>query len=104
YLTSQPATRMAVVFMGHNDNCSGSITKTNTSCSSSDLDANNYCKTKPDAFERELRKGLDILMSIGDTRVGVISPIRVSQLCNFGTKTNCQIGSSCQFLWNNVSI
>jgi hypothetical protein len=104
YLAGEPATRMAVVFLGHNDNCSGSATKVNTSCSTLDLDPNNYCKTTPDAFERELRKGLDILMSIGDTRIGVLSPIRVSQLCNFGTKANCQIGSSCQFLWGNVNI
>lgn len=104
YLSGQPANRMAVVFMGHNDNCSGSITKTSTSCSSSDLDPNNYCKTKPDAFERELRKGLDVLMSIGDTRVGVISPIRVSQLCNFGSKSNCQLFGTCQFLWGVVNI
>jgi len=104
YLSTQPATRLAVVFLGHNDSCSGSVNKVNASCSSGDLDPNNYCRTKPDAFERELRKGLDILMSIGDTHIGVISPIRVSQLCNFGTKTNCQIGSSCQFLWGVVSI
>jgi hypothetical protein len=104
YLSAQPATRLAAVFLGHNDSCSGSVTKVNASCSGSDLDPNNYCKTTPDAFERELRKGLDILMSIGDTRIGVISPIRVSQLCNFGTKSNCQIGSSCQFLWGNINI
>lgn len=104
FLTSQPSTRLAVVFLGHNDNCSGTITKSNTSCSSTDLDPANYCKTRPDTFERELRKGLDILMSIGNTRVGVVSPVRVSQLCNFGSKSNCQISGTCQFLWGNVSI
>ena len=104
YLATQPVQRMAVVFLGHNDNCSGTITKSNTSCSSTDLDPANYCKTKPDTFERELRKGLDVLMSIGNTRVGVVSPVRVSQLCNFGSKSNCQIGGTCQFLWGNVSI
>ncbi len=104
FLSSQPATRLAVVFLGHNDSCSGTIAKINASCSSSDLDPGNYCKTNPDAFERELRKGLDILMSIGQTRIGVISPIRVSQLCNFGSKTNCQVFGTCQFLWGNVNI
>ena len=104
YLSAQPATRLAVVFLGHNDSCSGTLTKTNASCSSSDLDPANYCKTKLDSFERELRKGLDILMSIGQTRIGVISPIRVSQLCNFGSKTNCQLFGSCQFLWGSVNI
>lgn len=104
YLTGQPSTRLAVVFLGHNDNCSGLATKTNTSCTSTDLDPANYCTTKSDAFERELRKGLDVLMSIGNTRVGVVSPVRVSQLCNFGSKTNCQIAGTCQFLWGVVSI
>ncbi len=104
FLSAQPAARMAVVFLGHNDNCSGTITKVNASCSGPDLDPENYCKIKSDAFERELRKGLDVLMSIGDTRVGVVSPVRVSQLCNFGGKTNCQLGGTCQFLWGTVSI
>ncbi|MEO7539302.1 MAG: SGNH/GDSL hydrolase family protein [Pyrinomonadaceae bacterium] len=104
YLTSQPSTRLAVVFLGHNDNCSGTITKANTSCSSTDLDPANYCKTKPETFERELRRGLDVLMSIGNTRVGIVSPVRVSQLCNFGAKANCQLGGSCQALWGLVSI
>jgi len=104
YLAAQPADRLAVIFLGHNDNCSGTVTKTNASCSSTDLDPANYCKTRPEAFERELRKGLDLLMSIGNTRVGVVSPVRVSQLCNFGNKSSCQAPASCQFLWGNVSI
>lgn len=104
YLQSVPAERMAVVFLGHNDNCSGTIAKTNASCSSSDLDPANYCKTRPDAFEREFRKGLDILITIGNTRVGVMSPVRVSQLCNHGSKANCQLFGSCSLLWGVVNI
>ena len=104
YLNTQPATRLAAVFMGHNDSCSGVNTKVTASCSSTDLDPANYCKTKPDSFEREFRKGLDILMSVPDTRIGVASPVRVSQLCNFGSKTNCQLGGSCSFLWGLVNI
>jgi hypothetical protein len=104
YLTSQPVQRMAVVFLGHNDNCSGLITKSNASCSSTDLDPANYCKTKGDSFERELRKGLDVLISTSNTRIGVMAPVRVSQLCNFGGKSNCQLAGSCQFLWGSVNI
>ena len=104
YLSGQPVQRMAAVFLGHNDNCSGTIAKTNASCSSSDLDPANYCKTRPDSFERELRKGLDVLISIGNTRVGVVAPVRVSQLCNFGSKSNCQVGGTCQFLWGSANI
>lgn len=104
YLNAQPAKRMAAVFLGHNDNCSGTVTKTNPSCPSPDLDPNNYCRTKPEAFEREFRKGLEILMTVADTRIAVAAPVRVSQLCNFGTKASCQAPVSCQILWNNVSI
>lgn len=104
YLNTQPGQRMAAVFLGHNDNCSGTLTKTNASCSSTDLDPNNYCRTKNDSFEREFRKGLDVLMSIPNTRIAVAAPVRVSQLCNFGTKSSCQVPASCQFLWSNVSI
>ena len=104
YLATQSGQRLAVVFLGHNDNCSGTQTKVNASCSSSDLDPVNYCKTTPGAFERELRKGLDILISIDNTRVGVSAPVRVSQLCNFSAKANCQVSGTCQFLWGAVSI
>ncbi|HQU85418.1 MAG TPA: hypothetical protein PKY59_19915 [Pyrinomonadaceae bacterium] len=104
YLGAQNGQRLAAVFLGHNDNCGGNVTKTNASCSSNDKDPNNYCKTKPDSFEREFRKGLDILITTGNTRIGVVSPVRVSQLCNFGSKSNCQVGGTCQFLWGVVNI
>lgn len=104
YLLSQPSGRLAAVFLGHNDNCSGTIAKANASCSSPDLDPANYCKTRPDSFERELRRGLDILLTVPDTRVAVASPVRLSQLCNHGSKSNCQIGGSCQLLWGLVNI
>lgn len=104
YLNAQSGQRMAAVFLGHNDSCSGTITKVNTSCTSNDLDPNNYCRTKPESFEREFRKGLDILITTPNTRIGVMSPVRVSQLCNLGSKSNCQIGGTCQTLWGLVNI
>ncbi len=105
YLNAQFGQRMAAVFLGHNDNCSGTLTKTNASCSSSDLDPNNYCRTKNSAFEREFRKGLEVLMSIPNTRIAVAAPVRVSQLCNLQNKSNCQVsGTTCQFLWSNLNI
>jgi hypothetical protein len=103
YLNSQNAPRLAVVFLGHNDVCGGKINKINASCASADQDPNNYCRTKPDAFEREFRKGLEVLMSVPNTRIAVSSPVRASQLCNFGGKSNCQFGGTCQFLWQTVS-
>lgn len=104
YLNTQESPRLAAVFLGHNDSCAGTNTKTNTSCSSTDLDPNNYCRTKNESFEREFRKGLDILMSVSDTRIGVVSPVRVSQLCNFGSKANCQLFGNCSFLWGLANI
>lgn len=104
FLNAQTGQRLAAVFLGHNDGCSTTLTKTNASCPSSDQDTNNYCRTKNDAFEREFRKGLDILITTVNTRIGVMSPVRVSQLCNYGTKTNCQVGGNCQFLWSVANI
>lgn len=104
YLSAQPGNRMAAVFLGHNDNCGGTVTKINASCSNSDLDPNNYCRTKPASFEREFRKGLEVLMSVPNTRIGVAAPVRVSQLCNFQNKQNCQAPVSCQLLWSAVNI
>ncbi len=104
YLNAQSGQKLAAVFLGHNDSCAGNLTKTNASCTSVDLDPNNYCKTKPASFEREFRKGLDVLMSVPNTRIGVVAPVRVSQLCNFGSKSNCQIGGTCQFLWGLTNI
>ncbi len=104
YLNSQFGQRMAAVFLGHNDNCSGTLTKVNASCSLPDLDPNNYCRTKTEVFEREFRKGLEILMTITNTRIAVAAPVRVSQLCNLSGKASCQIPGTCQFLWSNVNI
>ncbi|MGC2237730.1 MAG: SGNH/GDSL hydrolase family protein [Pyrinomonadaceae bacterium] len=103
YLNSQSSPRLAVVFLGHNDVCSGKIAKVNASCASADQDPNNHCRTKPEAFEREFRKGLEVLMTVPNTRIGVAAPVRASQLCNFAGKTNCQFGGSCQFLWQTAT-
>lgn len=104
YLLSQPAPRLAAVFLGHNDGCSTTLTKTNASCPSADQDPNNYCRTRPDSFEREFRKGLDVLITAAGTRIGVASPVRVSQLCNFGSKPNCAAFGDCTFLWSAANV
>lgn len=103
YLSAQNSPRLAAVFLGHNDVCSGKPTKTNASCANSDQDPNNHCRTKPASFEREFRKGLEVLMTVPNTRIGVASPVRASQLCNFASKSNCQFGGTCQFLWQTAT-
>lgn len=104
YLNSQSGNRLAAVFLGHNDGCSSTLTKTNASCASADQDPNNYCRTRNDSFEREFRKGLDVLITVQNARIGVMAPVRVSQLCNFGSKANCQLIGNCTFLWGATNI
>jgi hypothetical protein len=104
YISTQPAPRLATVLLGHNDLCGGKLTKYNLSCSrGADQDRNNYCRSTPAAFEREFRKGLDILITVPDMKIGVLSIVRVSQLCNFAGKSTCQLFSNCQWLWRTAN-
>jgi hypothetical protein len=104
FLVSQPAPRYVPILLGHNDVCGGTVFKYNRSCPrGSDQDRNNYCRTTPAAFERELRKGLDVLITVPDTRIGVAAMVRLSQLCNHGGKQNCVTFQSCQTLWTEVA-
>src|SRR5207247_5563256 len=52
HLSSAPSPRYVLVFMGHNDACTGTVDKTGNSCGG-DRDPNNYCRTTNAAFERE---------------------------------------------------
>lgn len=108
FLTPQPGLRYVTVWLGHNDVCAGTIDKVRSSCSrGEDQDANNYCRTTPAAFEREFRKGLDILISLPALQIGVASLVRVSQLCNHQDKDSCIFGGgfpSCKVVWETVTI
>ncbi len=108
-LSAAPAPRYAPVLLGHNDICGGKLLKRSFSnCDGNpDLDPNNYCRTTPAAFEREFRRGLDILITVPDLSIGVASMVRVSQLCNHPGKESCGplrfFGNSCETLWRNVA-
>jgi hypothetical protein len=103
-LMAQPAPRYVPILLGTDDVCGGTVFKYNLSCPrGSDQDRNNYCRTTAAAFEREVRKGLDILMAIPDTHIGIGSMVRVSQLCNHSGKTNCQTFTSCRDLWRTAA-
>jgi hypothetical protein len=99
------------VWLGHNDVCAGTLDKTRVACPrESDQDPNNYCRTTPAAFEREFRKGLDLLITVPELKVGVASLIRVSQLCNHEEKESCVLdlgplpfNLSCGDVWQTVS-
>ena len=90
---------LITVFLGQNDICSGTKDKFPGSCSSANRDPNNYCRTSTFAYEQEMRQMLDVLITIPDSQIAIIHPIRVSQLCNF--KDEKVIGSlvSCGDLW-----
>ena len=100
--TQPPAApRYVTVEMGHNDICSGTIKRIQTACAEGDdQDPMNHCRTTEAAFEREFRKGLDVLITVPELKIGIAAPVRVTQLCNHATKTNCSfLGGSCESLW-----
>ena len=69
--------------MGHNDICSGTIERIQADCAEGDdQDPMNHCRTTEAAFEREFRKGLDVLIAVPELKIGIAAPVRVSQLCN----------------------
>ena len=101
-----PAPRYTTVVLGHNDICGGMIDRHNASCpQGGDQDPNQHCRTTPEAFEREFRRGLDILIEVPDLKIGVASLVRVSQLCNHTGKASCvnregvRPGTPCGDIW-----
>ena len=100
--------RYTTVMLGHNDICAGDLDKSQDSCGlGSDQDPTNHCRTTPEAFEREFRKGLDILMGVPDIKIGVASLVRLTQLCNLTEKSACNSlpdSDSCQDFWTTAAI
>lgn len=105
-LSPLPAPRYTTVWLGHNDICGGMIDKVNATCpAGSDQDLHNHCWTTPEAFEREFRKGLDILITVPELKIGVASLGRLSQMCNHSTKTSCSptLGEGpCRTIWQTA--
>jgi cysteine-rich repeat protein len=91
--------------MGHNDICRNTTTKTGNGCGG-DEDPNNYCRTTNTAFEREFRRGMDQLIQIPSSRIGVSALARVSELCNFTGKSGCGaiFFGDCGDVWSFVDI
>ena len=104
--TQPPAApRYVTVEMGHNDICSGTIERIQADCEEGDdQDPMNHCRTTEAAFEREFRKGLDVLITVPELKIGIAAPVRVTQLCNHRAKTNCSLlGGSCESLWERFA-
>src|SRR5438094_2331660 len=104
-LSSSLAPRYVPVFMGHNDACSHTTSRTGNSCSG-DSDPNNYCRPNNAAFEREFRRGLNQLIQIPSVRVAVLALVRISELCNFTAKSSCGagLGAHCSSVWGTFNI
>ena len=102
HLSASAGPRYVPVFMGHNDICTNTTTKTGNTCSG-DQDPNNYCRTTTTAFEREFRRGMDQLIQIPSVRIIVEALARVSMLCTLGSKSSCGIGFgvSCNTFWSS---
>ena len=108
FLGAQLEPRYVTVLLGHNDVCAGTIDKFQSSCDrGNDQDPNNYCRTTAAAFEREFRKGLEILITVPRLKVGVASLVRVSQLCNYDNKRSCVFGDNsphCEVIWQGAAV
>jgi hypothetical protein len=100
-MSASGAPRYVPVFLGHNDICTNTTSRTGNACGG-DEDPNNYCRTTNAAFERELRRGMDQLIQIPSVRIGVSALVRVSELCNFGSKQGCGLTSfgNCGTIWS----
>jgi hypothetical protein len=100
FLVGQPAPRYVTILLGDDDICGGTVDQVQTSCPhGADEDPQNHCRTTPQAFERELRKGLDTLVAVPSLRIGIAALVRVSLLCTHGGKGLCVPGGSCQDFW-----
>jgi len=93
--------RYIAIFMGHNDACTNTVSRTGNSCSG-DQDPSNYCRTTPAAFEREFRAGLDQLIQVSDARIFVMATARASELCSFSGMSGCGLtfGLPCGSVWS----
>ncbi|MCC6849632.1 MAG: hypothetical protein IT294_14105 [Deltaproteobacteria bacterium] len=103
-MIAQPAPRYVTVLMGHNDACTNTTSKIGNGCGG-DQNPNNYCRTTNAAFERELREGLDQLIQVPSSRILVSALVRISELCNFGSKNSCGLGfgTNCSFFWGTLT-
>jgi len=102
WLMKQATPHLVIVFLGHNDICSGTKDKFST-CESANRDPNNYCRTSFFAYEQQMRQMLDVLITIPDSQILIIHPIRVSQLCNFRNEKVIDVpwtSKKCGDLWD----
>lgn len=107
WLQKQATPHLITVFLGHNDICSGERDKFPGLCSSPNRDPSNYCRTSTFAYEQQMRQMLDVLVTIPDSQIAIIHPIRVSQLCNFREEKvvdEWYLSLRCRDLWDMSGI
>ena len=100
FLAGQPEPRYVTILLGDDDVCAGTVDRVQTSCPhGADEDPQNHCRTTPQAFERELRAGLDALVGVPSLRIGVAALARVSLLCTHGSRDLCLPFVNCDDFW-----
>lgn len=101
----QASPRVVMMLLGHNDICQANVNKYPGACGSADKDPNNYCRTTNFAYEKNFRQALDVLVTIPNAFIGIVHPVRVSQLCNFAHQVIIETffsKTTCQGLWSNL--
>jgi hypothetical protein len=105
WLANQGSNRLVAIFLGGNDICTNNE-NVNEPCPndpSGRLDNTNYCRPKTATFEKELRRALDVLVTVPNTHIGVADPPRVSLLCRYESK---DVGSdlTCSDVWKTATL
>jgi hypothetical protein len=105
WLINQGANRLVAILLGGNDICTNNE-NVNEPCPNDPtglLDNTNYCRPKTATFEKEVRRALDVLVTVPNTHIGVADPPRVSLLCRYENKS---VGSDleCSNLWQTATL
>jgi len=113
-LTGIHGRKKIISFMGHNDACSGHademysppglfVQNCNDRPYPIDRDATNFCYYYQQSYERELRRSLDVYITMANSSVTIVVPGRVSQICNLAnspaTPLNVDGVFTCQGMW-----
>ncbi len=105
WLASQGSNRLVAILLGGNDLCTNTV-NVNQPCANDPtgrLDNTNHCRPKPATFEREVRRALDVLVTVPNAHIGVADPPRVSLLCRAKDKS---VGSNlrCSNIWQTATL
>ena len=105
WLIGQGTNRLVAILLGGNDICTNNK-NVNEPCPndpSGRLDSTNYCRPTTATFEKEVRRALDVLVTVPNTHIGVADPPRVSLLCRYESKS-VGSGLECSTIWETATL